>query len=76
MNPGLVAGAYDQETQKFWRRTRIAARAHAMNTHKLAEHQDAANHELALIAGMENKLAISPAGTELLRQWERGRPGK
>jgi hypothetical protein len=42
----------------------------------LAEHEDAGNHELALIAGTENKLAISPAGTKLLRHWERGRPGK
>lgn len=70
MNPDLMAG-YDEETQRMWRRTRIADRAQAIVAHELAEHEHG-DHELALIAAPDTKLPISHAARELLRQMERG----
>ena len=71
MNPDLLAIAYDEQAQMKWKRTRIGDRAHAIIAHELAEHEYA-DHELALIAGPETTLPISPAARELLRQMERG----
>jgi hypothetical protein len=71
MNPDLLAIAYDEQAQMKWKRTRIGDRAHAIIAHELAEHEYA-DHELALIAGPETTLPISPAARDLLRQMERG----
>jgi hypothetical protein len=34
-----MAGAYDEETQKLWRRTRIGDRAQAIIAHELSEYE-------------------------------------
>ncbi len=75
MNPDLMARAYDENTQEFWRRTQILDRAQAIIAHELAEHEYA-DHELALIAGAETKLPVSHAARELLRQMEKGWKGR
>jgi hypothetical protein len=72
MNPDLLSVAYDEESQKTWRRTRIKDRAEAIIAHELAEHEHSGDHELALIAGPETDLTISRSARELLRQMERG----
>jgi len=76
MNPDLLAVRYDEEAQKAWRRTRIKDRAEAIIAHELAEHEHGSDHELALIAGPETKLAIRHAARTLLRQMERGWIGR
>lgn len=70
MNPELLAG-YDAAAQYQWQHTRIGDRAQAIIAHELAE-AEYKDHELALIAGAETKLAISHAARELLRRMEIG----
>jgi hypothetical protein len=76
MNPDLMNVAYDEETQKMWRSTRIKARAQAIIAHELAEHEHNGDHEQALVAGPETKLPISHEARELLRQMEAGWRGR
>jgi hypothetical protein len=76
MNPDLLAIAYDGNAQAARRRSRIVERAQAIIAHELAEHDYGGDHELALIAGPETKLAISHAARELLKQMERGWIGR
>jgi len=72
MNPDLLAASYDGATQEQWRHTRIGDRAQAILSHELTEHECGGDHELALVAGPETALPISPAARELLRRMERG----
>lgn len=76
MNPDLMTAAYDEATQRLWRRTRIGDRAQAIIAHELAEYEYHGDHELALTAGPETKLPISHAARELLRQMGRGWRGR
>lgn len=76
MNLDLLAGTYDEKTQKLWQRTRIGDRAQAIIVHELAEHESGGDHELVLIAAPETRLPISHAARELLRQMEQGWLGK
>ena len=72
MNPDLLKDGYDQEAQRAWRSTRIRDRAQAIIAHEIAEHEYDGDHELALIAGSETKLAISSEARELLKKMEAG----
>ena len=71
MNPALLDAAFDEETQRMWRHSRLRVRVEAIIAHELAEHEHG-DHELALIAGPETALPIGHAARELLRQMERG----
>ena len=75
MNPDLMSRTYDADTQKLWQRTRIGDRAQAIIAHEVAEYEYGGDHELALIAGPETQLPISPAARELLKQMESGLQG-
>ena len=72
MNPDLLKDGYDQEAQRAWRRARIGNLAQAIIAHEIAEHEYDGDHELALIAGSETKLAISSEESELLKKMEAG----
>jgi hypothetical protein len=76
MNPDLLKDGYDQEAQWAWRRARIGDRAQAIIAHEIAEHEYDGDHELALIAGSETKLAISSEARELLKKMEAGWRGR
>ena len=76
MNPALLDAAFDEETQKLWRRTRLKPRIEAVIAHELAEHEYDGDHELALITGPETELPISRAARELLRRMESGWKGR
>jgi hypothetical protein len=76
MNPHLLDAAFDEDTGKLWRKTKIRARAEAIIAHELAEHEHNGDHELALIAAAETVLPVSHEARELLRQMEKGWRGR
>src|SRR4051812_19882496 len=71
MNPALLDEAFDEDTQRHWRRTKLRPRIEAIIAHEKAE-GDYGNHELALIAGAETDLPVSPDAKALLKQMEKG----
>ena len=75
MNPALLDTAFDEATQRLWRRTRLGSRIEAIIAHEMAELENG-DHELALIAGAETELPVSHAARELLKQMERGWRGR
>ena len=68
----IMARADSLDAQRTWRWTRISDRAQAIIAHEIAEHEYGGDHELALIAGSETKLAISREARELLKKMEAG----